>query len=63
MKDRMQERRDTGKDGCRTVWMQANDRCRTRGIQNRRDAGKEGCRKRGMKGRSDEEKEGFRSDS
>ena len=69
MKDRMQERRDTGKDGCRTVWMQANDRCRTRGIQDRKDAGKEGCRKggmkglrdEGMKGRSDEEKEGFRS--
>ena len=53
----MQERRDTGKDGCRTGWMQANDRCRTRGIKNRRDAGKEGCRKRGMKERRDEGKE------
>ena len=30
-------------------------------MQDRRDAGLEGCRKGGMKGRSDEEKEGFRS--
>ena len=59
----MQVRRDTGKDGCRTGWMHANERCRTRGIQNRRDAGKEESRIGGMKGSSDAEKEGFRSDS
>ena len=53
----MQERRDTGKDRCWTGGMQANDRCRTRGIQDRRNAEKEGCRKRGMKERRDEGKE------
>ena len=30
-------------------------------MQDKRDTGQEGCRKGGMKGRSNEEKEGFRS--
>ena len=34
-----------------------------RGMQEKRNEGKEGRREGGMKGRSDEEKEGFRSDS
>ena len=52
----MQERMYTGKDGFRTGGMQVKDGCRTRGLQDRRDAGKEGCKKRGMKGRRDEGK-------
>ena len=57
----MQERRNTGKDGYRTGGRQEKDECRTRGIQDRRDAGKgdsgkEGCRKE----RKESRLEGYR---
>ena len=60
MKRRMQERRDTGKDGCMTGGMKEHDGCRTlrtRVMQDKRDAGQEGYRTGGMQERRDEGKE------